>query len=348
MKYRLSWKSLVWLFFPLVLWGIFQNISLQDILKIFQHLQDWQVLLLMLINLVILLFLSTRWWLILRSQGHRLPYVVLAGYRLAGFSISYFTPGTQFGGEPLLVYALHRRHGVPASAAIASVTLDKLIEVLVNFTFLALGLIFIVESKLLDGWNLSSLVPIMAGMLGLPLFYLLALSSGKKPITWGLEKFSGLWKNREQIQRASQMISGAETQASDYCQNKPRSVLGFYLFSLFVWGVMSGEYWLMLQFLGLSLTFEQAMAALVAARLALLVPVPGGLGTLEASQIIAIEALGFEPAFGASIALLIRGRDMLFASAGLWLSGLIIHRGSKQNAEIYQNKNFEQIGGFLQ
>jgi uncharacterized protein (TIRG00374 family) len=329
MKFRLGWKIFILLFFPLIIWGVLRSVPLQEILDNFQHLQAWQVFLLVLINLGILQILSTRWWLVLRAQGHHLPYVTLAGYRLAGFSLSYFTPGTQFGGEPLLVYALHHRHGVPVSTAIASVTLDKLIEVLTNFSFLALGMIFILESNLFNGWNLTSFLPVMASMLGLPLLYLLALSFGRKPVSWALEKLSKRWKNSERLQQGNRLISIAETQASDYCRARPGWVLGLYLFSLFVWGMMVGEYWLSLRFLGLWITHEQAMITLTAARLALLLPVPGGLGTLEVSQIVAIQALGFDPVFGASIALLIRGRDLLFAGVGLWLSALILQRGSK-------------------
>jgi len=56
-----------------------------------------------------------------------------------------------------------------------------------------------------------------------------------------------------------------------------------------------------------------------AARLAILLPFPGGLGALEASQVIVLSGLGYTPAQGAALALLIRARDLVFGGAGLLL-----------------------------
>jgi len=52
-----------------------------------------------------------------------------------------------------------------------------------------------------------------------------------------------------------------------------------------------------------------------------LMPMPGGLGALEASQALALGALGFGPAAGLSLALLIRARDLSFGALGLLLAG---------------------------
>jgi len=333
MKVRSRLKYLAWLFLPCLLWWIWRDIPLGNIFSILQNLQVWQVLVLILANLGILQLLSTRWWLILRSQGFRLPYLALAGYRLAGFSISYFTPGTQFGGEPLLVYVLNKRHRVPTSTAVASVTLDKLLELLVNFTFLALGMFLILESNLLAAWMIPTLLPVMVGLLCLPLFFLLGLGLGWKPVSWSLDRLPERWKMSAAFHRVDQVIRSAESQSSDYCRKRPGLVVGMYFISLCFWGVMVGEYWLTLRFLGLPLTFGQAVIALTAARLALLIPVPGGLGTLEASQVLALQALGFEPVFGASIALLIRGRDIIFAGIGLWLTAVYTQKRLKTESK---------------
>ena len=78
----------------------------------------------------------------------------------------------------------------------------------------------------------------------------------------------------------------------------------------------------MLYFLGVSLTFDQTIVALTAARLAILFPLPGGLGALEASQVLAMTVLELNPAVGLSLSLLIRVRDVLLGSLGLWWGGV--------------------------
>jgi hypothetical protein len=63
------------------------------------------------------------------------------------------------------------------------------------------------------------------------------------------------------------------------------------------------------------------MTALVAARIAILLPLPAGLGALEASQALAMESLGVDPSFGIAIAVMIRARDIVLGLAGLTLGG---------------------------
>ncbi len=84
---------------------------------------------------------------------------------------------------------------------------------------------------------------------------------------------------------------------------------------------MVGEYWLILQLLGTELTLLQTLAALAMARLAILFPLPGGLGVLEASQVVAMTVLGLDPAIGLSAGALIRLRDVQLGGLGLWWGG---------------------------
>ena len=81
------------------------------------------------------------------------------------------------------------------------------------------------------------------------------------------------------------------------------------------------EFYSMAVFLGVPLTFFQLIALLTAARLAFLLPLPGGLGTLEASQVWALSLMGFSPAAGIGLSLLIRLRDVLLGLLGLWWGG---------------------------
>ncbi len=81
---------------------------------------------------------------------------------------------------------------------------------------------------------------------------------------------------------------------------------------------MIGEYWLMIRFLGVSLSLMQLVTALTAVRIAFLLFLPSGLGVLEASQMLAFTALGLNPAVGLSASLLIRARDSLLGGFGLW------------------------------
>lgn len=320
------WLQLLWLLVPvLVIWSV-RDAPLADILRALSSLSVAKILLLAALNTIILLLVSGRWWLILRAQGYTIRYLSVAAYRLVAFGISYFTPGPQFGGEPAQVYYMRKRHGISTSSALASVSLDKILELLANFGFLLVGIFAALGSGLLVELAPIQAVAWMAGPFILLLAYTLAIWKGKSPLASVLTR---LPQQRGAILRLTRATALAEEQISQFCQRKPLVVLGASVLSILIWGVMTLEYWLALRFLGIQVDLLQAVAALTAARIAFLFPLPGGLGALEASQILAMEALGLNPALGLSISLLIRGRDITLGGLGILLGGIMTRRRAR-------------------
>jgi uncharacterized protein (TIRG00374 family) len=272
-------------------------------------------------NLFAMLFFSSRWWLILRALGYKLPYLPLVGHRMAGFSISYFTPGTQFGGEPLQAYLLQARHGVPPSASLVSISLDKMFELISNFTFLAIGILLVLRDGMFRTAAPFQSVLWMGGVFFLPLAYLLALWAGGFPLTWLAGILPEPLVKKPALQKVLPVITSAERQISTLFRQKPATLAWASVASGLIWLLSLGEYWLSIHLLGAQLNLWQTVGALTLARLAFLTPLPGGLGALEASQAIAMQALGFSPALGLSLSLWIRARDLVLGSIGLaWLA----------------------------
>jgi uncharacterized membrane protein YbhN (UPF0104 family) len=85
----------------------------------------------------------------------------------------------------------------------------------------------------------------------------------------------------------------------------------------------------MTHFLKVDLSFEQNLAGLTAVMLAFLLPLPGGLGALEASQVYAMTSMGYAPAIGISLSLIMRARDILNGGIGLLLAGRFIREISR-------------------
>ncbi len=313
------WLYAIWIAaFGLLVLSV-RGIPFLDLGKAVANLQPGAWLMLGGLNLAIIFMLAGRWWLILRAQGQRINLFQLTGYRLAAFSVAYFTPGPQFGGEPLQVHLLRSRHGISNSKAIASVSLDRLLELIANFSFLALGLYILLQSGLLGALPSGQVLVIILGLLLLPVLYLAFLAKGKTPLAGILKQI-----HRPKWQSVSQVVEEAEGLVGSFCRHKPLALLVIILLSLFTWIAMITEYTLLLNYLGLAASPSQAIIALTAARLAFIVPTPGGLGAFEASQVLAAEALGFSPLSGLSVALVIRARDLLIAGTGLWLSAIFL------------------------
>jgi glycosyltransferase 2 family protein len=320
------WKLAFWLLSVLLVAYVVSITPFGAVFETLAGLRPGQIGLLVVVNLGIILLMAVRWWWILRSKGHRLPFPAIVRYRLAAFGVSYFTPGPQFGGEPLQVYFLHKNHRLDASEALMALTLDKLLDLLANFTFLAFGVLVVVSGGYLNPQdNLPVLLSVFVLVL-LPWGYLLLLYLDKKPFSALFGKLLGAFIEKARRQTIYMAIHDAEAGMSHYCRKCTLSVLGLMVVSGVVWAALVFEFWLMLSYLGAQVNLWGVVVFITAARLAFLTPLPGGLGALEISQVMAAQALGFGPEIGASIGLLIRLRDVSVGLAGLVWGGILTRK----------------------
>jgi hypothetical protein len=130
-------------------WSAFRDLSLSRALSPLLRWHAGHLAVLFILNAAIIWAMSLRWKLILRRSGHHIGIQVLAAYRVGANAISYLTPGPQFGGEPFQVGMLIRRHNTVAQDAAASVAADRLIELCINCIVLLVGLIFLLQARLL-------------------------------------------------------------------------------------------------------------------------------------------------------------------------------------------------------
>ena len=317
-------KAFPWLLAVALVALVVRSVPLGEAWAALRGLTVWTVLVLVVMNGLVLVSLNGRWWVILWGLGYRLPFWRLLGHRLAAFGVSYFTPGPHFGGEPVQVLLVEREHGVPRTTAVAAVTLDKTLELLVNFTFLLGGVTAVLQSQLFGSMVGGEAMLFAVGMLALPVLLLVAIWRDWQPITrlvgWVAEWH--WWEKRplfqQKLHRWTAGIQNSESQASQLFQQSPGSLWAAFGISIVGWLLIIVEYWFMIRFLGINLSALQTIAMLTAARIAILLPLPGGLGTLEASQVLALSAMGLNTGVGLSISLLIRVRDVLLGLVGLW------------------------------
>lgn len=312
----------------LLVWLI-RSVSLTEVAATLRRLNAAQIVALIVLNALVLLTLTARWWLLLRGQGYRISLPALLEYRLSVFGLSYFTPGPHVGGEPLQVLLVEKGHDVPRSAALAAVALDKTLEFAVNFSFLLLGIIAIVRWRLVPAETGQQALGLIGAMLLLPLGYLLATASGRHPmahfVTW-LSGLPFLRRRSARLASAAYVLGESEAEAGRFARERPWHFLAALVVSLISWGLIIAEFWFMVRFLGVGLTLPQLVTTLTAARLSILLLLPAGLGALELSQTLSFQLFGLDPAIGLSVGLLIRARDSLLGAAGLVLGGRHIRR----------------------
>jgi hypothetical protein len=347
MKRLFNRRSLIWLAFLPVVAVAMYLLPWQDIIQTLSALTWIEIVILLLLNGFILLLFASRWWLILRAQGHPIPYLKLAAYRIAGFSISYFTPGTQFGGEPLQIYLVQNRHAVPGTTSTAAVALDKLFELLANFTFLAVGVLLTVNGGLITGISSPNAAIPVIGLLALPLIYLLLLRLGKYPVKFLIDRLpTRLWSHRR-LSHLPALLILTEQRMSGLFLRKPLIILWVLFLSGMIWFVIIFEYWLMAYFLGARLTLMQSVAGLTASRLSFLTPLPGAVGIMEGSQVLAMKAFGYSATLGLSLSLLIRARDVTLGLIGLGLVGGLAGKRFSPVSSLMEKNQVEESGSLL-
>lgn len=313
-------RSLWFLILAGLLYFSLRNAPLIDILNTLKQLHFSQIAAILIINTLVIASMTARWWIIVHAENPSVPFLPLVGYRLSVFGLSYFTPGPQVGGEPLQVIYLQRNHGISFTRATSTVIMDKLLEFLVNFILMGIGAWAIVRVGLISGNGIRlplSLIGIGAVLLIWPVVHVILLYNGVMPISRILLSQSFIRKDKKSIR----LIVAAERMASVFCRKHVRSMLVAAVASLFsILGIMI-EYYLMVGFLGIRINAIQIFAALTSMQVAFLMPLPGGLGALEASQVFALGAFGQPASTAISLTLLMRGRDILNGGLGLLLAG---------------------------
>ncbi|HEY5730736.1 MAG TPA: lysylphosphatidylglycerol synthase transmembrane domain-containing protein [Anaerolineales bacterium] len=312
---RLLWVSVL----IILLYFSLRNAPLSDIWNALKQLTLQQISIIIILNTLVISLMTARWWIIVHAENPSVPFLPLVGYRLSVFGLSYFTPGPQMGGEPLQVIYLQKNHGLSFARATSAVIMDKLLEFLVNFILIGVGAWAIIRVGLVaeNGIRLNLSLIGLAVLLLWPIVHIILLYNGTMPISRIL-----LYQPFIQEDYASiRLIIVSERMASVFCRKHVRAMslaVGVSLVSIL--GIVF-EYYLMISFLGINMNTIQIFAALTAMQVAFLMPLPGGLGALEASQVFALGAFGQPASAAISLTLLMRARDILNGGVGLLLAG---------------------------
>ena len=307
-----------------LLYFALRNAPLIEIWQTLKTLKGSQIALILVINAFVIGLMTARWWIIVHAENPSIPFLPLVGYRLSVFGLSYFTPGPQVGGEPLQVIYLQRNHGLSFARATSAVIMDKLLEFLVNFVLIGVGAWAILRVGLVSGTGIRlnlSLIG-LAVLLIWPVVHVALLYRGIAPISRILLRQPFIQKDHQSIR----LVVVAERMASAFCRKHVRSMfaaIGASLLSIL--GIVL-EYYLMVSFLGMRINAVQIFASLTAMQVAFLMPLPGGLGALEASQVFALGVFGQPASAAISLTLLMRGRDILNGGVGLLLAGRGVNR----------------------
>lgn len=310
---------LLWLIsLSLAAWTLTQ-LPIADITTSFATLSTTQWIFWLGLNGLIIFILTLRWQLLTQALLAPVNLAKLLLIRQAGQTVSFITPGPQFGGEPLQIYWLYK-YGLSLRKAFLSLGLDRFFELWVNFSVLLLAVLLLLSgignnSLGIGDWQ-TTLMPLL---LLLGLMFSLAWLLIKQPqwISNRLERVAARWQHNPRLHNINQhwQSLGDDLRIALRTQ-KVRFLLAAVL-SLLGWAGLLGELYLILRFVGIEADLYSFLLILVAMRMALLLPMPGGVGTLEASVLWSFHTLNLPASAALGLIALMRTRDAIILLIGL-------------------------------
>lgn len=264
-----------------------------------------------------------RWKTIIKNTGDKskkLSFFRLYTHRLAGYSFSYLTPMAQAGGEPVRMGMLIN-DGVEPKRAVGSVSIDIALELLFFTLFLTAGFI----AALTEGTVAlnTSWVAVIFLIIFLSFFAGLwwIVATDKRP----LEKLRDRQKKDHPWSKTLDFLADTEGTVMDFFSRGRSITLYVMLLSALVMAFRMVEVAFIMWGFGLTISFAQAFLIATLPGLALLIPIPAGIGVFEGgfATIFSVLAIPLSPLAFVAI---IRLRDLVFILLGL-IHTVIVSRG---------------------
>ena len=270
---------------------------------------------LLAINSLILFLSVKRWQILAQVFDIQLSLAHLFKVRQAGNTISFVTPGPQFGGEPLQLYWLRQSHEIPMDISLAILGADRFMEIFINLFILLLSVIFIFYTDIEVNLSKTFLfIFLTVSILTMLLVLFLRQPEWLENIFKSLfSRFTHTVSNSNESQNAS---SGWGRILTKIEKNKSKVILAATI-ALLGWIALLLELFMMMEALGISPNFYEVIFVMLGIRIALLMPIPGGVGTIEASLFWSFEILGLTLAGAGGLIALSRLRDVIVLFIGI-------------------------------
>ena len=306
----------------------------KEVFSTFSNITPLLVFIYICVSFSIMLLFAIRWRFVLKTFGHNLSFSEAFSFRVIEYGISYLTPSGKAGGEPVRA-ALLTRKGIKFKEGLAAVVADKSIEMSVSVLFFIFGLLTLaIDYALPRGLNIVLIALSLFLLYVLWKFYSRILQG--KPVFTALYRFLRLHKVKFLL-KYQQVIADFEKPIIKFYNHEKKAFFVALTISVLSLCLSIVEYKLLLLMLGIHASLSIVFIVFSVVGIAFLVPVPMGLGSLEALQASLFSVLGLGSAAGVGLAMITRARDLLWVLVGVILS-LYIGGFKKVVREAYDSK----------
>ena len=286
-----------------------------------QKISPLEFLILILLRFLFWGLRALNWQAVLTRCGDRAGFLHLLNARMAGHALGYLTPTSRIGGDAFKALMVEK---VPQRRVIASVIIDKTIELLATALLIPVGLGILVWSAALP--RTQTLTYLGATILMLSLVIWLIYQQKQGFFTRLLNLLNRFRLGREFRRRHESKIAETDTLMSYfYSRHRDRFALVFAGYLVFI-GLWAVEIYVSLRFLGCAdVTLEKSFLIIILGSVAFILPgVPGSVGIYEMTYLSIFALLGMGASQAIGLILVRRALDILMAAWGL---AVILRRG---------------------
>ncbi|HCK66407.1 MAG TPA: TIGR00374 family protein [Anaerolineae bacterium] len=207
-------------------------------------------------------------------------------------------------GEVLRAVILKRKEGVPVSASLATIIVERIFDGVVMLAFVFVNLSELAKLTSASGFvgNIQQVAIIGTGVfIGALIIFLLAAMFPQvtaKLGLWCIEKFTPQKFHQRIISIMNKFLDGLASLRS------PLNVLMVFITSIFIWLLETGKYWFVMHAFDFQVSFFALMLMNGIVNLATTIPsAPGYIGTFDAPGIAVLTAYGVSQATAAGYTL---------------------------------------------
>lgn len=272
-----------------LLWLATRGVDSAALLSAMTHAKPLPLVLVVLLTVVMYAIRAMRWRLLL-PPIRKAPILDLFGITNIGFMAGLFIPRA---GEVLRPYLASRRYGVPVSAGLASIVLERLIDLITVLSLLALYMFVLPRPAAERSDALMTTLRAGAGLVfvvalaGMAFLAALRVEGGpaRRLLDWSL----GILPEKVGIQvrgLVSSFISGLDVFGSS-----PAQWARLVAESFLLWVLIGGIIHLNSIAFGFDIPFHTAFLIIAFLTVGVAIPTPGMVGGFHASYTLALTAI---------------------------------------------------------
>ncbi len=333
-------KFLLFLFSFLIggglFWWILKTVGWGQIWLVFKTFSIQSGIIILALTVASVLIRSWRWKTILKSQGYNIPVLKVLEYYISGNSISFLMPMVIFGGEIFRGYDLKDKYSMPWSKSIASVIIDRILEITIYSIIIILGVIFFICRANFPSKEMGLIIFLIVFIIIvlMAIFYFRSFRK-KSIIPFFFKKKNGTNSTNPET------VVEIEKEILKYFRPKEKTMWEGFGFTVLSETALLFRTILLILFFGKSIGILSAVSILGFSSIATLLPIPAAIGSHEAVQTFVFTGLGLGAGAATAFTMILRGADLVVALFGV----VFLFRFGFQFAQLKLNNNkHEELG----